>query len=137
MDKHIAFITYETPYAPGGGIAAVMAHLPQAVQSVSQVPTFVITPFHFNIEKTSRLEADMDTIATLEINFYSKQIAVEVKYFHDQVGWIFIKPNLPKSHSFQLFSGARHPYDVNTAASTSQSSLLRDSLFLAERQLWP
>ena len=132
MDKHIAFITYETPYAPGGGIAAVMAHLPQAVQSVSQIPTFVITPFHFKIEKTSRLEADMDTIATLDINFYSKQITVEVKYFHEQVGWIFLKPILPKSNSFQLFSGARHPYDVHSAASTNQSSLLRDSLFFGK-----
>jgi len=78
LDKHIAFITYETPFAPGGGIAAVMAHLPQAIQSISQVPTFVVTPFHFKIEKTSRLEPKMDKISTLEINVKSGQIKVYV-----------------------------------------------------------
>lgn len=132
MDKHIAFITYETPYAPGGGIAAVMAHLPQAVQSVSQVPTFVLTPFHFKIEKTARLEAEMDTIASLEINFYSRQITVEIKHLFEEVGWIFLKPVLPKSNSFQLFSGSRHPYDVHKASSTNQSNLLLDSLFFGK-----
>jgi glycogen synthase len=132
LDKHIAFITYETPYAPGGGIAAVMAHLPQAVQSVSQVPTFVVTPFHFKIEKTFRRETEMDTIASFAINFYSKQITVEVKYFYKEVGWIFLKPILPKTSSFQLFSGNRHPYDVHTASSISQSNLLFDSLFFGK-----
>ena len=132
MDKHIAFITYETPYAPGGGIAAVMAHLPQAIQSVSQVPTFVITPFHFNLEKTTRLEPEMHSIATLEINFNSLLITVDVKTFYDVVSWIFLKPQIHKSLSDPFFAGERHPYDIPSVDSDGQSNLLRDALFFGK-----
>ncbi|MBK5108060.1 MAG: glycogen/starch synthase [Anaerolineales bacterium] len=132
MDKHIAFITFETPYAPGGGIAAVMAHLPQAIQSVSKVPTFVITPFHFKLEKTTRLEPEMHSIATLKINFNSLLIKVDVKIFYDVVSWVFLKPQIHKSLSDPFFAGERHPYDISSVNSDGESNLLRDSLFFGK-----
>ena len=41
---NIAFVSYETPFAPCGGIAAVMGRLPARVQAVSHVDSVVITP---------------------------------------------------------------------------------------------
>jgi glycogen synthase len=48
---NIAFVSYETPFAPCGGIAAVMGRLPARVQAASHVETIVVTPFHHRIEK--------------------------------------------------------------------------------------
>ena len=132
MDRHIAFITYETPYAPGGGIAAVMAHLPQAVQAVSNVPAFVITPFHFKIEKTMHLESEMDIISSISIDFDTKQYEVEVNQYNDIINWIFLKPRYPESESIRFFAGERHPYDLPARESNDQSNLLRDSLFFGK-----
>ena len=129
MQKHIAFITYETPFAPGGGIAAVMSYLPHAVQSQSHISTFVITPFHFNIDKTSRLESQMDTLATVEIKFDSKLFKVDINIFHKDVNWVFLKPHRKKSNPNPFFGGANHPYDVPAVEIGDLPRLLRDALF--------
>ena len=132
LKRHIAFISYETPYAPAGGIAAVMAYLPKAIQSKTQVPTFVITPFHFKIERTSQLEPKMETIATFDIPFDSKQITVEVKLFHKDINWVFLKPIIPRPALFNFFAGNKHPYDLGPGQSVGQSELQRDSLFFGK-----
>lgn len=127
MDKKIAFISYETPFAPGGGIAAVMAHLPHSLQIVSQIPTYVITPFHLNISKTTNLESRMVTINTIQISFDDQRVSVQIKLFEEEINWIFLKPLNGSLHDPPFFAGLRHPYDVNTTE--GESILLRDSLF--------
>lgn len=132
MQKHIAFITYETPFAPGGGIAAVMSYLPHAVQSQSHIPTYVITPFHFNIDKTSRLESEMDTLGTIEIKFDSKLFKVDIKIFHKDVNWVFLKPHTKKSIPNSFFGGENNPYHVPAEDIGDQPRLLRDALFFGK-----
>lgn len=132
MDKHLAFITYETPFAPGGGIAAVMAHLPRAMQSISQIPTFVITPFHYKIKKTADLEREMELIATLNLTFDSAQINVDVKLFYDGISWLFLKPRNLKQQGNRFFSGERHPYDLPMADPDGATYLGRDSLLFGK-----
>ena len=51
MSVKLAFVTYETPFAPAGGIAAVMARLPNYVSKASGLETIVITPYHHKIGK--------------------------------------------------------------------------------------
>ena len=125
MNKKIAFITYETPFAPGGGIAAVMAHLPKALQVVSNLPTYVVTPFHWNIDKTLNAESEMEIIATIQIPFDSEIFNVDLLLIDQDVSWIFIKPHLKTSKDPLFFAGQRHPYDVH-------DTLLRDSLFFGK-----
>ena len=143
MDKHIAFITYETPFAPGGGIAAVMAYLPLAIQSVSQIPTFVITPFHINIKKTSQLEPEMDSVGRVQIEFNSMPVQFDVKIYREAINWIFLKPSESTSSTYPYFAGRRHPYDVPATDAHEFPILLRDSIIfgktasLALRELCP
>ena len=51
----IAFVAYETPFAPCGGIAAVMDFLPERMAAESGLETLVISPLHFHSEKLCRL----------------------------------------------------------------------------------
>lgn len=132
MDRHLAFITYETPIAPGGGIAAVMAHLPRAMQSVSQIPTFVITPFHYKIKKTAELEREMDIITTLNLAFGSAHIKVDVMLFNDGISWIFLKPLSLNQPAKRFFSGERHPYDLPPNGPDGVSDLGRDALLFGK-----
>ena len=126
MDKKIAFITYETPFAPGGGIAAVMAHLPKALQIVSSIPTYVVSPFHRNVGRTMDAESEMETIATIQINFDSEIFNIDLLLIHQDVSWVFIKPYLISTKDPIFFAGKRHPYDE------SPDILLRDSLFFGK-----
>lgn len=126
MDKKIAFITYETPFAPGGGIAAVMAHLPGALQVVSSIPTYVVSPFHRNVARTMDAESEMEIIATIQINFDSEIFTIDLLLIHQDVSWVFIKPHLMTTKDPIFFTGQRHPYDE------SPDILLRDSLFFGK-----
>lgn len=130
MDKKIAFITYETPFAPGGGIAAVMAHLPQALQEVSDIPTFVISPYHANIAKTTNQESRMVTIDSIQIPFDHELFDLDIKLLDEEINWIFLKPHVDIHLAPPFFAGQRHPYDVDTT--DGQSILLRDSLFFGK-----
>jgi glycogen synthase len=129
LDKKIAFITYETPFAQGGGIAAVMAHLPQAIQSYSGIPTYVISPYHKNISKTTTLESEIDTIESISIPFDGKLFDLDIQLLDQGIKWIFIKPSRKPHHGIPFFAGRRHPYDVDKSTTEGQSVLLRDALF--------
>jgi glycogen synthase len=143
LEQNIAFITYETPFAPGGGIAAVISHLPMAVQSASKIPTFVITPFHFNIKKTSQLESEMKILTSFEVTFGQKNIPVDILLLQKEVGWIFIKPHEENPLQYHFFSGQKHPYDLSPDESGNKPSLIKDSLFfgsaasLALKKIFP
>jgi glycogen synthase len=129
LDKKIAFITYETPFAPGGGIAAVMAHLPKALQVASGIPTYVITPFHRNIDRTLNAESEMETIATIKIPFDSEKYKVDLLLIRQDINWIFLKPHIKTGVDPLFFAGQRHPYDVSKIYN---HILLRDSLFFGK-----
>lgn len=120
MVKAIGFVTYESPWYPAGGIAAVMAHLPAAVQSAVKWPTFVITPFHGRSAKIAALDATR--IGTIHATCDSIPIPVELWAHTAGCSWILLKPE-SGTWNPPFFHGERHPYDV------SWEVLLRDSLF--------
>lgn len=129
MNRNIAFIAYETPYSPGGGIAAVMAHLPNALQDISKNPVFVISPFHHNLEKTTAAEPEMVKLSTVKVPFDEDIYDVEILLLDEVVKWIFLKPSNKYHYGIPFFAGRRHPYDVKSKSEAQQPVLLRDSLF--------
>ena len=114
---NIAFVSYETPFAPCGGIAAVMGRLPARVRSVSHTETIVITPFHHRLEKMASLGRSHE--GSFGVALADRTVVVHV-YRHDQnqVPFYFLHPD-----DERYFAGQRHPYDV------SGDDLLRDALF--------
>ncbi|HCX90421.1 MAG: hypothetical protein CO106_08440 [Deltaproteobacteria bacterium CG_4_9_14_3_um_filter_44_9] len=127
MSVKLAFVTYETPFAPCGGIAAVMGRLPGYVQKVSGLDTIVITPFHYKIEKISSLDNRIKLMASINVPFDNKNVPVEVYRYNDnryQWAWYFLKPV-----DSRFFAGRRHPYDVGETQEEISRILLRDSLF--------
>jgi glycogen synthase len=123
MQRKIAFLSYETPFAPGGGISAVMKFLPGHIKKASQLPTLVITPFHHKIERTVSLLPAMQPIGKLVIPFAGQEINIEILLLEQEITWIFLHADDPR-----FFAGARHPYDVSRSQSEIQSNLLRDAL---------
>ncbi|MSR56921.1 MAG: hypothetical protein EXS05_04535 [Planctomycetaceae bacterium] len=112
---NIAFVSYETPFAPCGGIAAVMGRLPARVQATSHLETIVVTPFHHAIEKMAALGRSHE--GTFGVPFEGRTVVCHL-YRHDlQVPFYFV---LPESRDY--FAGKRHPYDI------SGDDLLRDAL---------
>jgi glycogen synthase len=132
LDRNIAFVTYETPFSPGGGIAAVMAHLPRSVQDCSKIPVFIISPFHFNLTKTTNYEPEMVTIGTIKVAFDQEEYNVAIKLLDQNIKWIFLKPKEKINQGIPFFAGLRHPYDVPSESANGQSVLLRDSLFFGK-----
>lgn len=116
MSKKIAFITYETPFAPCGGIAAVMARLPGHVKDVSGLDSIVITPYHHQISKTTSL--NMAPVGNFGSTFNKQPIVMTVRRYDDsRCSWYFLDPNNP-----QFFAGTPHPFRLG------QADLLRDSI---------
>ena len=130
MNTQIAFITYETPYAPGGGIAAVMAHLPKSIHKSSGLPTYVISPYHRYIAKTTDIEQNMEVICKIQVPFDDRIFDIEVRALDNEINWVFLKSTSDTNENPPFFSGQRHPYDVETTS--NQSILLRDSLFFGK-----
>ncbi len=120
--ERLAFVAYETPYAPCGGIAAVMARLPAHVQTASGLPTGVITPYHHQIEKTTSLRVSL--VGSVTVPFEGSEIAVGIYQYEDQVSWYFLRPD-----DERFFAGVRHPYDVGVTQEQIATHLLRDALF--------
>jgi len=112
---NIAFVTYETSFAPCGGIAAVMARLPAKVQAVSRVETIVITPFHHRIEKMASLGRSHE--GSFGVSIADRTVVVHVYRHDDKIPYYFLLPE-----DKRYFAGERHPYDV------SGDDLLRDSI---------
>jgi glycogen synthase len=111
----IAFVSYETPFAPCGGIAAVMGRLPARVQESSHVETIVITPFHHRIPKMIALGHSHE--GSFGIKTADRTVVFSVRRHDDKVPYYFLLPE-----DRQYFAGARHPYDVPGA------DLIRDAL---------
>jgi glycogen synthase len=112
--RKIAFVTYETPFAPAGGIAAVMGRLPEQVGRASGVETVVLTPFHHRIAKTADLP--VERVAKLTFGGKSSQRA-ELLRHRERPVFHFIRHEDPR-----VFAGAPHPYRL------SGGDLVRDSM---------
>jgi glycogen synthase len=117
----LAFVTYETPYAPCGGIAAVMKRLPGCVRAASGLPTVVLTPYHHRIKKTTSL--NLDPVGSVTIPFDSSEIAVNIYRREGRLSWYFLRPE-----DERFFAGVRHPFDVGQTQEQIAANLLRDSL---------
>lgn len=124
MNRKIAFTSYETPYAPCGGIAAVMARLPGYVKAASGLETVVITPYHHQIEKTTALA--LDWLGVVGVPFGDLLMEVKVGRLVDQAGlaWVFLQVE-----DARFFDGSRHPYDVGHTQQEIGANLRRDALF--------
>ena len=126
MADKIAFISYETPYAPCGGIAAVMRHLPRHVRAASGLETVVITPYHYKIERTTSLKMDEKNREGISLTFEGKRVRVSIHSYRDGDGilWYFIQPE-----DKRFFAGEKHPYDVGKTQEEIGRNLKRDALF--------
>jgi len=129
MNQKIAFITYETPYAPCGGIAAVVKRLPVYLKNASQIDTIVITPFHHRIEKTSSLK--VQKIGNVNVSYRGTEINVDILKYSESIDWYFLKAS-----DKHFFAGYPNPYIINKTEAEFSSGikemsdiLLRDSLF--------
>ncbi|HZD55288.1 MAG TPA: glycogen/starch synthase [Anaerolineales bacterium] len=124
MPGKIAFVTYETPFAPSGGIAAVVGRLPGYVFKASGLQTFVITPFHYRIDKTASQKGQMARAGRITVPFDGDQIPINLLRLERQGSWCFLEVE-----DERFFAGERHPYDVASRAEGMTSTLLRDALF--------
>lgn len=124
MAERIAFITYETPFAPGGGVAAVMGRLPAQVGWAAGRPVTVVTPFHHQIPKTVSLAGQLERLAQVAVPLGTVQVSVEVLRLEREVTWLFLRPA-----DQRLFAGRRHPYDTGQEQADIAANLLRDALF--------
>jgi glycogen synthase len=132
LDKNIAFVTYETPYSLGGGIAAVMAHLPKSLQKISKIPVYVISPFHKNLTKIIAFEPLMDSLETIKVPFDADEFDLEILLLNQDIKWIFLKSTGKTHQGVPFFAGKRHPYDVQSLTMGGGPVLLRDSLFFGK-----
>lgn len=124
MSPSIAFVTYESPFAPSGGIAAVMSRLPEAVSRASRLPTYVFTPFHSRIAKTTSLKGEMTSLGKILVPYGEETISVNINLLERAVNWCFLE-----AEDERFFAGLRHPYDLSTQPDQLSKNLRRDSLF--------
>ena len=118
----LGFVAFETPFAPCGGVAAVMDRLPRAVAAESGLPTAVVTPFFANIKKNSDLlqSPGLEAVGSFDRELGGQKVRVEVLHFgRDGVDWLFLRTDRD-----ELFAATPHPYRPGG------ESLFRDALFL-------
>jgi len=126
MAERLAVITYETPFAPCGGVAAVVRFLPPALQLASNRATVVVSPYHHLLPRMQALAGRMERLGTVSVRYREQTISVQVLRYLDQTSWIFLLPD-----DDRYFAGQRHPYDVfrpDTSIVPGANPLLRDSL---------
>lgn len=124
MSQSVAFVTYESPFAPSGGIAAVMSRLPEAIASASRLSTYVFTPFHSRIPKTTSLKDEMTSLGKIIVPYGAEKITVNINLLERKVNWCFLE-----AEDERFFAGLRHPYDLSTQPDQLSKNLRRDSLF--------
>jgi glycogen synthase len=122
--SQVAFVTYETPFAPCGGVTAVMGRLPEYFQRAAGNPTVVITPFHYKIPQTAGLEPAMEVAGEVKVPFKNKKIGVEILKLERELTWYFLK-----AADQRFFAGERHPYDVGQTQVEIGDNLRRDAIF--------
>ncbi|MGH8885845.1 MAG: glycogen/starch synthase [Egibacteraceae bacterium] len=117
MAEDLAFVAYETPSAPCGGVAAVMGHLPMAVRSANVGHVVGLTPFHRHITPANHVKMGAGQLAvvaswTLQ-SFQEQQVTIEILRWYAEFPWYYVKAEPVKAGvATPFFNGKRHPYDV-------------------------
>jgi glycogen synthase len=117
----MALIAYESPFAPCGGIAAVLGRLPGAMAEAAGVETVVMTPFHHHLMGPARL--DLETLGSISVPYEGQDLPIEILRRRRDPVWCFVKPA-----ASLFFAGRRHPYDVGETSAALRKNLLRDAL---------
>lgn len=113
----IALVSYETPFAPCGGIAAVMTRLPGPLEKAAGARVIVISPSH---DRTARMNAlETQFAGAVAVPFCGSAVTVHI-HRHDG-RWYFLRALHPA-----FFQGVKHPYDL------SPEALHRDAMFFGE-----
>ena len=131
----IAFVAYETPFAPCGGIAAVMDFLPAAMAAESGLDNLVISPLHFHAEKLCRLAfgGGFETAARFKLKALGREAEMLLlKVRGAEPGWYFITPQDNDPFCPPLFGGQPHPYRLHAQSGRNAELLLRDSLVFGQ-----
>ncbi|KIX12475.1 glycogen/starch synthase [Dethiosulfatarculus sandiegensis] len=116
-------LSYETPYTPCAGIAAVMKHLPRALAKASEKPVTVLSPFHHRVIKIK----DFNRLVEFSYPYSPQNLekkATAHLYEASGVEWFFLKPE-----GGEYFRGSPHPYAL------AQKDLVRDSLLFGRMAL--
>ncbi len=133
--KNILLVTYETRFAPCGGITAVMNQLPGYLSSAAGLATSVITPFHHGIDETNSLPVRL--VGEVSVPFFDDTVTVRICRFYARWHWYFLDARqylLPKARQLakndaRFFAGLKQPYNVGANATEQLAILRRDSLF--------
>ena len=105
MSTKLAFVTYETPFAPAGGIAAVIARLPNYIFKASGLETVVVTPYHHKIGNTANLMTQ--EIGQILVDSPGGTFPIKLQLYKRDVLWYFLQPEQPA-----FFAGTPHPFRV-------------------------
>lgn len=127
INYKIAFVTYETPITPAGGIASVVSYLPKYLKSLSSFETVVISPYHSKIMAEKRFSTSK--VSNLRGNFYESISKIELHEYKDDVTdiWFYFI----KSSNNKVFNGFPHPYRIVEDNSLNDKILLHDSVFFS------
>ncbi len=93
MPTKLAFVTYETPFAPAGGIAAVMGRLPHYILKASGLETIVVTPYHHKIGKTANLPTQ--EVGQTLVDSPNGNLPIKLRLYEKDVLWYFLQPEQP------------------------------------------
>jgi glycogen synthase len=121
MSTKLAFVTYETPFAPAGGIAAVMGRLPNYIFKASGLETVVVTPYHHKIGNTTSLPTK--EVGQTLVHTPNGNLPIKLRLYEKDVLWYFLQPE-----QAAFFAGSPHPFRVGETQDESARNLLRDSL---------
>jgi glycogen synthase len=121
MSTKLVFVTYETPFAPAGGIAAVMGRLPDYIFKASGLETIVVTPYHHKIRATADLPTE--EVGKILLDSPSGDLPIKLRLYEKDVLWYFLQPEQP-----DFFAGSPHPFRVGETQDEFARNLLRDSL---------
>ena len=121
MGRKLAFVTYETPFAPGGGIAAVMERFPAVMRRVGGLETIILTPFHHRIRETAKLETS--PAGELRIGPDARRVRIRLLTGRHGLPWYLLE-----AEDKEFFAGFPHPYRVAEDPEENGRRLTRDSL---------
>jgi glycogen synthase len=117
LASDIAFVAYETPSAPCGGVAAVMGRLPAALRSMSAGHVVGITPFHRHLTPVNLAKRGAGQLAvvahwTLQ-SFLGQPVTVELLRWYADFPWYYVKAEpAVAGMATPFFNGRQHPYDL-------------------------
>ena len=123
----LGIVAYETPFAPCGGVAAVMKYLPEAMAEQLGQRVSVFTPLHHQVPQVRSLP-ETELVAVFTVPLGPRAVTINLRRLRtDQVDWYFVA-----SDQRDLFAGQPDPYGVG-------GQLTRDALLFGAavaRAVW-